>query len=367
MSTFDPTAVVTGQGLGRPADDLTIIVAGGAVSGWEEIEVKLNLESFPNSFSIALSSPSGAIPAKAGDPCAILLGDDLVITGYVDRDANEGSAGSHVLQLVGRGKTCDLVDCSAEWPSGQLVNGTALDIATKLALPYSIGVELGDGADPGPPIPAPWALNFGETGAEIIQRVAQNASLLAYEDSSGKLILGRVGSDVASSGIVYGQNVQAWSVENSMDGRYSAIVCCAHSMDAYTDFAGSEFFDTEPDPNVPRHRQLDIVLESVALDPQEFTIRKAKWEIARRGGRGTMVTATVDSWRDSAGRLWAPNTMVPVVLPGLRGFDTLCISQVTFRKSSEGGTTADIVAMPPFAFTPAPINLTPTDTAGIVP
>lgn len=356
---------VLGSGAGRPDNELTILVGGSAITGWEEIEVALRLEGFPNSFDIAMSSPGAAAIAKAGDPCTVLLGDDVVITGYIDQDFNGGTANSHTLQLKGRGKTCDLVDCSAEWETGQLIQGTALDIAQKLALPYSIGVELGDGADAGPQVPQ-WCLNYTETGAAIIQRVARNAGLLAYEDSSGKLILGRAGSSSAASGIAYGQNVQSWSVQNSMDGRYSEVVCCSQSLAAWGDLPGSDFFDIEKDPNVPRHRRLDIVLEQVAENPQAFTVKKAIWEIARRAGRGTAVTATIDSWRDSSGKLWAPNTMIPVDVPGLRGDKSLCISEVTFRKSSEGGTTAELLAMPPYAFAPEPLSLLPINAADVV-
>jgi prophage tail gpP-like protein len=364
---MDENIVVAGQGVGRPPDELTLNVGGNALSGWEEIEVSLLLEGFPNSFSIAMSSQQpigGDLIAKAGDPCSVMLGNDLVITGYVDRDVTNGSATQHGISLIGRGKTQDLVDCSAEWPSGQLIQGTALDIARKLALPYTIGVELGDGAEPGPPVPQ-WCLNYSETGATIIQRVARNAGLLAYEDASGKLILGKAGSSSSSSGIAYGGNVQAWSVENSMDGRYSEVVCCSQSLAAWGDLPGSDFFDIEEDPNVPRHRRLDMVLEQVAENPQQFTIKKAIWEIARRAGRASVVHATVDSWRDGDGRLWLPNTMIPVDVPGLRGDRTLCISAVTFRKNSQTGTTADLTLMPPYAFAPEPLSLLPIAAADV--
>jgi prophage tail gpP-like protein len=310
-----------------------------------------------------LSSPSGAVLAKAGDSCTVSLGSDVVITGYVDQDFNGGDADNHTLRLTGRGKTQDLVDCSAEWATGQLVGGTALDIATKLAKPYGIAVSLEQGAQAGPQV-VPWALNYGDTGADIIQRVARNAGLLAYEDQNGKLILGKVGSTSAASGIAYGTNVQSWSVQNSMHDRFSDIVCCSLSMAAWGDLPGSDFFDTEKDPNVPRHRQHDMVLENVAEDPQAFTIKKAKWEIARRAGHGFVVMATVDSWRDSGGKLWMPNTLIPVNVPGCSN-QQLCISEVTFRKDSESGTTAEIVAMPSYAFMPEPLSLVPIAAADV--
>lgn len=367
----DPDIVVSASKSRRPDDQLTLLVGDKEISGWEGIEVTLLAEGFPPTFSIMLSSnepvTSEAVVAKAGDACSVLLGDDRVITGYVDRDTPAADAESHSITIIGRGKTSDLVDCSAEWPSDQLVQGTALDIATKLALPYSIGVQLGQGADAGPQVP-PTPLNYTDTGAGIIQRVAQNAGLLAYETGDGKLTLATLGTVQAASGAKYGENVQAYAVENSMDGRYSDIVCSSLGIATLTDIPGSDFFDVEKDPNVPRHRQLNIVLEQVGGPelPKDFTIRKAKWEVARRAGRASAVRVTVDSWRDSAGTLWTPNTLVPVDVPGMRVADKLlCLSSVTFRKAEGSGTTADLLLMPKEAFLPQPISLVPINASDV--
>ena len=350
-------------------DELALVVNGSRVSGWEQVEVTLRCEGFPNSFSIGLSSRDpnnkGIVVAAAGDACQVYLGDDLVITGYIDRDSNGGTASGHQLKLVGRGKCCDLVDCSAEWPSG-LISGDALAIASAIAKPYQIDVQLANGASAGPQVPQ-WALNYGETGAAIVQRVAQNAGLLAYENNQGRLLLSSVGATQAASGVVYGQNVEEWSVENSMDQRFSEVVCVSFSVASYGDVEGNDFFDTEPDPNVKRHRRMDIALEDVASPEgaQAFTIRKAKWEVARRAGRATLVSARVDSWRDKAGALWAPNTMIPVDLPGLRIPDrSLCLSEVTFRKDADG-THAELTLLPKAAFELEPISLLPSQTADV--
>ncbi|KQN00573.1 phage baseplate assembly protein [Sphingomonas sp. Leaf25] len=363
--TDGPDIVVNGAGRDRDQDDLTLIVGGTEITGWQEIEVTLRAEGFPNSFHIALSSkePISSI-VRAGEICTVLLGRDKVITGYIDRDVPGGTPNTHVINVLGRGLTQDLVDCSAEWPQGQLTQADALTIASTLALPYSIGVELGEGAAAGDKVPQ-WNLNYGETGAEIIQRVARNAGLLAYENAQGHLLLTTVGATRAASGIVYGQNVERWSVDNATDQRFSEIVCCASSMNVLQDLGGNDFYHTERDPNVARHRLMYMVLESVADDPQGFTIRKAQWEIARRAGRSTIVSATIDSWRDAAGDLWMPNTIVPVELPARLPASDLVVAEVTFRRSSESGTTAELRLMPREAFVPEPITLNPISTADI--
>lgn len=365
MTDALPDIVVTGVPILRAPDQLTLIASGQEIEVWTDIAVTLRAEGFPNSFNATMAAPA-TLTLKAGDSCTVLLGRDKVITGYIDRVSETGSPGAHQIDITGRGQTQDLVDCGAEWPHGQMIGGDALTIASRLALPYGIAVALGEGADAGPVVPS-WALNYGETGAAIVQRVARNAGLLAYERPDGSLVLARAGTRTAASGARYGDNVQAWSAESSMDGRFSEIVCASMSMDTLIDLGGDEFFHAEQDPNVPRHRRMYLVLESVAEDPQAFTVRKAQWEVARRAGRSKVVQATLDSWRDKEGRLWEPNTLVPVEVPGNAGGTPLVVSEVTFRRSGATGTVADLVLMPKEAFALEPINLQPVNTADIAP
>lgn len=351
-------------------DDLFLTARGRRISGWTEIAVTLRADGFPGQFDIAMSWKDpvtrGAVIAAAGDPCQVHLGSDLVISGYIDEDIGFGDARSRALRLTGRGKTQDLTDCGAEWATGQLVGGDAFTIAQKLAAVYGIDVALANGAQAGPTVPQ-WALNYGETPADIIQRLAQNAGLLAYEDATGRLLLANIGSAQAASGVVYGENVERWSVQHSMHERFSEVVCSSFSIDVALDVGGSTFFDTQRDPNVPRHRRKYVFLESVAEDANAFTIRKAKWEITRRAGRATVVQVEADSWRDATGALWAPNTLVPVSLPDNRlNGSAMVLAEVTFRRGADG-THADLVLMPREAFTIEPISLLPINAADITP
>ena len=83
--------------------------------------------------------------------------------------------------------------------------------------------------------------------------------------------------------------------------------------------------------------------------------------MVRRYGRSTVLTLTTDSWRDSAQTLWTVNTSVPVDAPHLGIIkQKFLIAQVRFRRG-KAGTHADLVLMPPGAFAPEPIVLTPQD------
>ena len=144
-------------------DDLSLIVGERKISGWTAVRVSRSVERVPGDFDIGLTErypgETEGLVVQPGDPCKVLLGDDLVITGYVDRYRPSVSAGMHGIRICGRGKCQDLVDCSAEWPGSQISGATALGIAKRLAKPYGITVS----GKPGPEVPK-FILSYGRIG-----------------------------------------------------------------------------------------------------------------------------------------------------------------------------------------------------------
>ena len=354
--------------LSPPPDVVTLTVGGQSISGWTDVRITRRCEAATNDFEVGLTSTNptngSQVVAYAGQSCVVKIGRDTVLTGYIDKDMNAGDANSHRLGIVGRGKCCDLVDCAATWHGGQIGAAEPLQIAAKLAEPYGITVNAGPGLDIERPIPQ-FNLTYGETCVEIIDRLCSYSGLMFYEDEYGDLLLTQVGSTQAASGFVYGQNVQAFSVTNSMDQRFSDYVCVPVSVDLLGDLGdGPLQFFTAYDQNVPRFRNQYLVAESVSGSRSLCELR-ALWEANRCAGRGTSVTLTTTSWRDAGGTLWAPNTLVPVTIPGLRQGPNamLCVSEVTFGYSDEGGKIAELVLLPPAAFAKEPIQIQPTPFA----
>ncbi len=342
-------------------DDLTLTVGGRAISGWESVRVTRGVERCPSDFDISLSErypgEAAALVVQPGDACTVSIGGDPVITGYVDRFHPSITASSHTIRVTGRGKCQDLVDCAAEWPNGQITGSSALQIAQKLAEPYGITVRATQ-ADVGPQIPQ-FNLILGETAFEIIERVCRFRGLLAYELPDGSLFLTQVGTIAAASGFTQGQNIQEASVEYSMDQRFSEYEALLQSVDVFHDTGdGGNLLGLAPDAGVNRHRRMVIIAEAGG-GGVDVCIRRASWEAARRAGRAFQLTLTADSWRDAAGTLWTPNTLVPLSLPSLKlPPKSWVIGDVTY-KLDENGTTADLVIMPSDAFLPQPVLLQP--------
>lgn len=359
------------------ADDLTLIIGNQKVSGWNSIRVTRGVERCPSDFDIEMTErypgELGALVILPGDECQVVLGRDLVLTGYIDRFNPSITAQQHSVRISGRSKCADLVDCMAEWDGGQITNSAVLDIAIKLAEPYGILVsaEIGNVLTaplPHSVLPPPSVLSMmkkpipqfnlmlGETPFQVIERICRYRALLVYDQPDGNLVIATVGTTQAASGFAEGINVQNASICYSMDGRYSEYFASSQSVDVFDDIGNLGYIhSTAYDPGVTRHRRHFIHCES-GQSGLDILQPRADWEASRRFGRSAQLSLTTDGWRDSADVLYEPNTLVHISLPGLNTDNKLwLISEVVYRLD-ENGTTCDLIIMPPAAFAPEPIS-----------
>ncbi|MGI4849551.1 MAG: phage baseplate assembly protein [Janthinobacterium lividum] len=344
-------------------DDLILIVNGLQMSGWSSLRVTRGIERFPSDFDVEMTElypdEADAFVVNPGDYCQVKLGEDLVLTGYVDRVTPVIEAGNHSIRVSGRSKGSDLVDCAAEWPGLQIIGEDVLGVARRLATPYSQehgGIEVHTDVDTAARFP-PINLMQGTPPFAIIESLCRVAALLAYDTPEGNLFLTRAGTGAAGNGFQQGKNIMAASVTYSIDQRFSQYDAYVQAFSSYG-FLGEDvnFIATVYDPNVGRHRKHVTLLEAGDNTSFDITKQRAAWEAQRREGRSNQVFLKTDSWRDVNGELYAPNTLVPLDIPALKLVGkTWLISEVTYKRDLREGTTCDLVIMPASAFLPQPV------------
>ena len=217
----------------------------------------------------------------------------------------------------------------------------------------------------------------GETPWEIIERISRYAALLAYELPDGNLCLTSNSSidfnatastghlvaaptiPYAASGFEIGVNVQSASVEYSMDQRYSDYTAYLQALTPLTEAGDAgNLLATVSDEGCSRYRPHVIIAEATS-GSQDVAERRALWERNRRIGRSTRVSLTTDSWRDSSGALYQPNTLVHLKLPQLKLQECdWVIGEITYHRGDRG-TTADLVIMHPDSYSPEPVQIQP--------
>ena len=340
-------------------NEVRLVVSGVSKTGWQSVLVVRGIEIMPSQFAIALtersSGDSAQVDVNAGDPCQVLIGNDLVLTGRVDRVRRRIGRQGCTVQIVGRSSCRELVDCSvdpAQVPNMQISSASVLDITKKLAGIYGVKAQALGGV--GGTIIQQFSVNLGEQPYPIIERIARYAQILVYDEVDGSLNLAPLGTGAMASGVAEGVNVEAADGEQGMDQRYSDYELYLTSVYSLTEIAPITPLTAVRDPTVTQFRKLILISEQDALDPA-ITKRRGAWEMTRRYGRSNPIRVTIDSWRDRAGTLWTINTLVPVDIPHLKvvGQQWL-ITQVAFRRD-ETGTHADLLLMPKEAFQPEPL------------
>ena len=355
---------------------VSITVGGQKLSGWQVARVTRSIERFPSDFELELTErypdQSGQIVIHPGDPCVVTFGADTVISGYVDDYRGWIAPSQHSVTISGRSKCVDLVDCSGGEAPYALLNTTLFNLAKGLCQPYGITVSAPDGDSD--PIPQ-HNITLTECTYEILSPIAEWANFLLYDDTNGNLVIGKVGDGAHSSGFAQGMNVQAASVQLSVQNRFTEIDAIYTSNGFLMDgapgigepsipfvpnaMAVDKSFPVRADGK-PRFRRLLIISEQSQVSGQ-LAAQRAQWEMARRVGRSQQVHLTCDTWRDSAGKLWTPNYLANVNIPALKLPNlTWLIVTVTFLRNATG-TTAELVLMPRTAFIPEPVNLAPFD------
>lgn len=346
-------------------DDLELLVNGENYAGWTSIGVTRAMDAASGAFTVALTErwegQEGAAaqiepwPILPGDECEVRLGGKTMLSGYVDIFKPSYSATDHSINIQGRDKTSDLIDCSAIHKPDEWKNITALKLAQILCAPY--GIKARADVDVGEPFPVV-KLQQGETSFEAIERYAQQRKLLVMPDGAGGLLLTRTGTRRASVALVQGINIKTASGSIDHSQRFSEYLVKGQAP--YSEDSDGE---TEAhvegritDSGIKRYRPMLIVAE--ADGNAGSALERATWEANTRLGKSATAQITVMGWRQTeGGELWLPNMLVYVKSPWLRMDGEMLIRQVTFNKESADGsegTTAQLDIISPQAYAPEP-------------
>lgn len=342
-------------------DDLELLVNGMNYSGWTQIGVTRAVDASSGAFTVTLTerwegqegraAQTEPWPILPGDRCEVRLGGVPMVVGYVDIFKPSYSATDHTINIQGRDRTSDLIDCSAVHTPDEWKNIDLLRLAQLLAKPFGVGVS----AD----VPVGEAfsvckLQQGETAFEALDRYAKQRRLLLMPDGAGGLLITRAGTKRASVGLVQGENILSASGSIDHSQRFKSYLIKGQA--AYNPYSEGE---TEAhieggatDSGISRYRPMLIVAESGSTNASAQ--ERATWEANSRIGKSAAATIVVQGWRQTpGGPLWEPGLLVQVKSPWLRMDGQMIIRQATYERG-DGGTTTKLDIVSPQAYSPAP-------------
>ena len=342
-------------------DDLELLVNGRIYSGWTSLGVTRAVDASSGAFTVDLTerweSRDGAgaqiepWPILPGDACEVRLGGKPLVVGYIDIFRPSFSATDHSINVQGRDKTSDLIDCAAIHSPDQWKNIGLLRLAQILAGPFGISVTAD--VDVGEPFSV-CKLQQGETAFDAIERHARQRKVLLMPDGAGGLLITRAGNRRASVGLVQGENILSASGSIDHTQRFSSYLVkgqAAYSADSDGE-TEAHIEGGVSDSGVKRYRPMLIVAEGGGTAAS--TKERATWEANSRIGKSAAASLVVQGWRQvPGGPLWEPGMLVTVKAPWLRLDGEMIIRQATFERG-ESGTTTKLDIVSPQTFAPEP-------------
>lgn len=359
----------------------SLLVDGQLYGGWTELRVTRGMERLSADFEMSgparWQGPDAAWPVTLFAPCQILLDEEPVFTGYVDKIAGALEGKNRVVRVAGRSRTSDLVDCSSLIEGGEFVRATFTAICRTICAPF--GIEVDDAANVGGQVIPVDAIDPAETCFAFLERLARIVNVVLTDDARGRLVIARSSGRAASGSLKEGVNILRAETALDATRRHDRYVTKAQlpgwgSWQGLFDINGNEAVrpGTRPrpdiqavftDPDVPRYRPR--VIEAEGLVEDAGALSRAIWQCRREIARGTELQVTVVGWRQKDGRLWTINEMIPVTIPSLGIEAELLISAVSYGLSISGGGITTLTLYPPDAFTPEPAgDLTRRRSAG---
>lgn len=299
-------------------DELTLNVDGKIWGGWTAMTINRSLDSIAGEFDLTVTSQwSKAAPRsiKPGMPCSVTIGKERVLTGYIDDFIPSYDAQNVSLRVLGRDKTGDLVDSSVVDKSGQWSGLKLEHIAVAICKPYTIQVITE--TDTGDAFSAV-TLEQGETGFELLDRLAKQRGVLMTSDALGRLVITRASTQRATVSLALGQNILA------ARGRFSWRERASQYIIKGSVAAGGSTWDDQPvkvvggrqtvitDADITRYRPKILVNED------NLTVggssARGEWYKAHALGEANSTEITVTGWRENgdAGPLWQTNRLVSI-------------------------------------------------------
>lgn len=326
-------------------ETLTLLLNGLAHSRWDRYELDSDLFIPADAWSFSLAVPPARLGGEraglppiltTGSRIQVLLGNDVVLSGWLDDVTHTTVRGRRDLTLRGRDNAAILVDCSA--PVFTLRQAKLDEVVALIVKQFGITKTRIDSVK---------SRTFdriniepGDTAWDALQHAAEAAGLWPWFDPDGTLVVGGPDYRVAPVGrlvlgdVALGKNdlpIEELTETKTLARRFSEVTVLGQSHGTDSQAGRNAVKQTAKDPSVSVYRP-KIVIDH-ECDTPAVALTRARKLIADSHLEGYTVQVTVPGHRAPNGKPWQPGQRVDVLAPSHEIDGTLF---VTARKFSGG-------------------------------
>lgn len=321
-----------------PSNAVRLVVGGTEFGGWKSVAIQAGIERQVRDFDLTITNswPGNTdIPRRVhpGDLCELYIGDDKVLTGYVDATPISYDGKSVSVGVRGRSKTGDLVDCAAIGQPTQWRGAKIERIAADLARPYGVEVR----ADVSTGAALSHAVEQGETVFESIERMLKLRQLLATDDAQGRLVFIAVGAaGLATTAIELGANVLKCDAPLDYKDVYTEYIVKGQRPGSDDEFGDTVAGETARITDDTINRRRVLLIKQGGESTASSATDRVRYERAHRKAVALAATYTVAGWRQADGTLWRHNMRVRVRDAVVGIDDEFVIAEIQYQLSEAG-------------------------------
>ncbi len=335
------------------SDVVSIKVDGQSISGWTGVTIEQAIDNCADAFAISAPFDPDRMDLRERfkpfgyQPCEVYIGDDLIITGRIEKVEPSQSETEQMITVQGRNSTGVLVDCYID-EVGYQYDGYALStVINEITKKYGIAVWAENDTNPIPEC----AAKPGEKIFDFAAKLAESFGLFLSSDEKGRLI------------ISYPPKAAKTSVASILAGQSpyiggSASYDCSTRFSRYkiiaSDYGAKPEADWADDPMKDIRAEL-IYRHSVetieGATPSERR-RAARHKRALALARSASITVSVSGWRDGNSALWKKGSTITLLAPALMVYTetSFVVAGVTFKLDETDGRIADLRLVLPQTF-----------------
>lgn len=328
-------------------DEVAVLIDGTRFRFWDRIRViraldTMDIVEFGAPWEVDVPGMKEAFRPFEYSDIDISVGGIVLFTGTAVSVVPIQERTQRVMTVSGYSKPGVLQDCTAPASSFPIeFNDQGLrEIAQTLCKPFGIGVDFqADQEDVFEQV----ALQAEEKVFDFLVKLAKQQDTIIASTSDGRLLFWKG----VETGEPVARLIQGFSPLLSVTPFFSPQDYYSSITGIRDVLIGSEGTQV----TVPNSRLLGVIrpITFSAGDVTEAGLKKA---VAARAGRmfGNMVsyTVTVDTWRDSSGALWEPNTIISVEASGAMIYKEykFVIRTVEFNRTSREETASLNLVIP---------------------
>lgn len=300
-------------------DEIILKVKGKVFGGWTSVIVEKSLFTMAGAFGLAATDIFPGSIEKwdivLGDACSVEINGQTLIMGHIEDMPIAYDSSSHNIQIGGRDRTGDLVDCSFVEDMSQWKGISVGNIVKNLCKPFNINVVIDNSAreaantKPGDIFVAQEGMSVFETMAPMLKI----NGILPVSYGDGKLTLTRAGTTRTHDILELGVNIKSGGINQSFKDRFRTYIVKGQGKGNDNKSPGVYVSPNGiyTDDVISRYRPM-IILPDNSVNGNGDCKNLAKWEAVRRAGESIGLSYEVQGWTQSNGDVWPFNSLVRV-------------------------------------------------------